>query len=68
MPHLWQCQGVRRPDTTAGAVRQGSLRELNLAVVLGRIAAAERPPSRAELASEAQDEPSADRRHVELVQ
>ncbi|MFG2104475.1 ROK family protein [Micromonospora echinaurantiaca] len=52
MPHLWQCQGVRRPDTTAGAVRQGSLRELNLAVVLGRIAAAERPPSRAELAAE----------------
>ncbi|MEU8297915.1 ROK family protein [Micromonospora sp. NPDC048909] len=36
----------------AGAVRQGSLRELNLAVVLGRIAAAERPPSRADLAAE----------------
>ncbi|WP_406105546.1 ROK family protein [Micromonospora globbae] len=35
-----------------GAVRQGSLRELNLAVVLGRIAAAERPPSRADLAAE----------------
>ncbi|MFD0785804.1 sugar kinase, partial [Micromonospora azadirachtae] len=35
-----------------GAVRQGSLRELNLAVVLGRIAAAERPPSRAVLATE----------------
>ncbi|MGK5742436.1 ROK family transcriptional regulator [Micromonospora sp. URMC 103] len=35
-----------------GAVRQGSLRELNLAVVLGRIAAADRPPSRAELAAE----------------
>ncbi|MGS2616974.1 ROK family protein [Micromonospora sp. LZ34] len=52
MPHLWQCQGVRRPDTPAAAVRQGSLRELNLAVVLGRIAAAGRPPSRAELAAE----------------
>ncbi|MER7440516.1 ROK family protein [Micromonospora avicenniae] len=35
-----------------GAVRQGSLRELNLAVVLGRIAAADRPPSRAVLATE----------------
>ncbi|WP_207915547.1 ROK family transcriptional regulator [Micromonospora sp. 15K316] len=35
-----------------GAVRQGSLRELNLAVVLGRIAAADRPPSRADLAAE----------------
>ncbi|MEV4811536.1 ROK family protein [Micromonospora avicenniae] len=35
-----------------GAVRQGSLRELNLAVVLGRIAAAARPPSRAVLATE----------------
>ncbi|MFI6264665.1 ROK family protein [Micromonospora sp. NPDC051006] len=39
-------------STPAGAVRQGSLRELNLAVVLGRIAAAERPPSRADLAAE----------------
>ncbi|MFI7605689.1 ROK family protein [Micromonospora sp. NPDC049366] len=36
----------------ASAVRQGSLRELNLAVVLGRIAAAERAPSRADLAAE----------------
>ncbi|WSG08152.1 ROK family transcriptional regulator [Micromonospora sp. NBC_01739] len=36
----------------AGAVRQGSLRELNLALVLGRIAAAPRPPSRASLAAE----------------
>ncbi|MEU5906060.1 ROK family transcriptional regulator [Micromonospora sp. NPDC047467] len=35
----------------AGAARQGSLRELNLALVLGRIAAAERPPSRADLAT-----------------
>ncbi|MEU4676942.1 ROK family protein [Micromonospora sp. NPDC023737] len=35
-----------------GAVRQGSLRELNLAVVLDRIAAADRPPSRAVLATE----------------
>ncbi|MET7751202.1 ROK family transcriptional regulator [Micromonospora sp. NPDC005367] len=35
-----------------GAVRQGSLRELNLAVVLGRIATADRPPSRAVLATE----------------
>ncbi|MFC4019407.1 ROK family protein [Micromonospora sp. GCM10011542] len=35
----------------AGAVRQGSLRELNLALVLGRIAAADRPPSRADLAA-----------------
>ncbi|MFF5181494.1 ROK family protein [Micromonospora sp. NPDC000316] len=34
-----------------GAVRQGSLRELNLALVLGRIAAADRPPSRADLAT-----------------
>ncbi|MGC4795251.1 ROK family transcriptional regulator [Micromonospora saelicesensis] len=35
----------------AGAVRQGSLRELNLALVLGRIAMADRPPSRADLAT-----------------
>ncbi|MCF0092187.1 MULTISPECIES: ROK family transcriptional regulator [unclassified Micromonospora] len=35
----------------AGAARQGSLRELNLALVLGRIAAADRPPSRADLAT-----------------
>jgi predicted NBD/HSP70 family sugar kinase len=35
----------------AGAVRQGSLREINLALLLGRIAAAPRPPSRAELAT-----------------
>ncbi|MEU4568222.1 ROK family protein [Micromonospora sp. NPDC023956] len=34
-----------------GAVRQASLRELNLALLLGRIAAAPRPPSRAELAT-----------------
>ncbi|MEV4213720.1 ROK family transcriptional regulator [Micromonospora sp. NPDC049662] len=34
-----------------GAARQGSLRELNLALVLGRIAAADRPPSRADLAT-----------------
>ncbi|WP_433387207.1 ROK family protein [Micromonospora sp. KLBMP9576] len=42
---------MTRPDAPAGAVRQGSLREWNLAVVLGRIAAADRPPSRAELAT-----------------
>ncbi|MFI6824942.1 ROK family protein [Micromonospora sp. NPDC050187] len=35
----------------AGAVRQASLREINLALLLGRIAAAHRPPSRAELAT-----------------
>ncbi|MGV9215397.1 ROK family protein [Micromonospora sp. RB23] len=35
----------------AGAARQASLRELNLALVLGRIAAADRPPSRADLAT-----------------
>ncbi|WBB66767.1 ROK family protein [Micromonospora sp. WMMD812] len=39
-------------SAAAGAVRQGSLRELNLAVVLGRIAVADRPPSRADLAAE----------------
>ncbi|MFE9656718.1 ROK family protein [Micromonospora sp. NPDC006431] len=50
MAALWQCQGVTSAST-AGAVRQGSLRELNLAVVLRRIAAAERPPSRAEIAA-----------------
>ncbi|MEE3918322.1 hypothetical protein V2I01_06050 [Micromonospora sp. BRA006-A] len=38
--------------STAGAVRQGSLRELNLAVVLRRIAAADRPPSRAGIAAD----------------
>lgn len=50
MTAVWQCQGVTS-TSTAGAVRQGSLRELNLAVVLRRIAAADRPPSRAELAA-----------------
>jgi predicted NBD/HSP70 family sugar kinase len=48
---VWQCQGVSPPTAPAGAVRQGSLRELNLALVLGRIAAADRPPSRADLAA-----------------
>ncbi|MEV1143089.1 sugar kinase, partial [Micromonospora sp. NPDC049799] len=43
---------MSRPDSPAGAVRQASLRELNLALVLGRIAAADRPPSRADLAAE----------------
>lgn len=42
---------MTRPDAPPGAVRQGSLRDWNLAVVLGRIAAADRPPSRAELAA-----------------
>ncbi|MER7335523.1 ROK family transcriptional regulator [Micromonospora sp. NPDC000119] len=42
---------MTRPDAPPGAVRQGSLREWNLAVVLDRIAAADRPPSRAELAA-----------------
>ncbi|MEV0427472.1 ROK family transcriptional regulator [Micromonospora sp. NPDC050495] len=50
MTAVWQCQGVTS-TSTAGAVRQGSLRELNLAVVLRRIAAADRPPSRAEIAA-----------------
>ncbi|WP_319463229.1 ROK family protein [Micromonospora sp. RTP1Z1] len=50
MAPLWHCQAVTSPST-AGAVRQGSLRELNLAVVLRRIAAADRPPSRAEIAA-----------------
>lgn len=51
MAGLWHCQGVT--DTrTAGAVRQGSLRELNLAVVLRRIATTGRPPSRAEIAAD----------------
>ncbi|NES15563.1 MULTISPECIES: ROK family transcriptional regulator [Micromonospora] len=49
MTAVWQCQGVT--STSTGAVRQGSLRELNLAVVLRRIAAADRPPSRADLAA-----------------
>ncbi|TWJ26270.1 ROK family protein [Micromonospora endolithica] len=48
---MWQCQGVSRTVAPAGAVRQGSLRELNLALVLDRIAAAARPPSRADLAA-----------------
>ncbi|MEU8023427.1 MULTISPECIES: ROK family transcriptional regulator [Micromonospora] len=48
---MWHCQGVTRPAPVPGAVRQGSLRELNLAVVLGRIAAAPRPPSRADVAA-----------------
>ncbi|MFG3576290.1 ROK family protein [Micromonospora chersina] len=50
MAVVWQCQAVNS-TSSAGAVRQGSLRELNLAVVLRRIAAADRPPSRAELAA-----------------
>ncbi|MFF5175037.1 ROK family protein [Micromonospora sp. NPDC000089] len=51
MAVVWQCQEVT--DTqAAGAVRQGSLRELNLAVVLGRIADAQRAPSRADLAAQ----------------
>ncbi|PZF92180.1 sugar kinase [Micromonospora deserti] len=49
---MWHCQGVSRPEPPAGAVRQGSLREWNLTLVLDRIAAADRPPSRAELAAE----------------
>lgn len=49
MAAMWQCQAVT--STSSGAVRQGSLRELNLAVVLRRIAAADRPPSRADLAA-----------------
>ncbi len=48
---MWQCQGVTRPAVPAAAARQGSLREHNLALVLGRIAAADRPPSRADLAT-----------------
>ncbi|MBY8873339.1 ROK family protein [Micromonospora sp. PLK6-60] len=51
MTGVWQCQGVTT-TSAVGAVRQGSLRELNLAVVLGRIAAAARPPSRADLATD----------------
>ncbi|MEH0822295.1 MULTISPECIES: ROK family protein [unclassified Micromonospora] len=51
MTALWHCQGVTS-TSTAGAVRQGSLRELNLAVVLGRIAAADQPPSRAGIADQ----------------
>ncbi|WBB79515.1 ROK family transcriptional regulator [Micromonospora sp. WMMD882] len=39
-------------STPAGAVRQTSLREINLALLLGRIAAAPRPPSRADLAAD----------------
>ncbi|MEV4693871.1 sugar kinase, partial [Micromonospora echinospora] len=50
MAAMWQCQEVTSAST-AGAVRQGSLRELNLAVVLRRIAAADRPPSRAGIAA-----------------
>ncbi|WP_229403146.1 ROK family transcriptional regulator [Micromonospora okii] len=42
---------MTRPAAASGAVRQGTLRELNLAVVLGRIAAAPRPPSRADVAA-----------------
>ncbi|MDG4795931.1 ROK family transcriptional regulator [Micromonospora sp. WMMD1082] len=52
MTTVWHCQGVNAPAAPAGAVRQGSLRELNLALVLGRIAAAPSPPSRAALAAE----------------
>ncbi|TDC32567.1 ROK family protein [Micromonospora sp. KC213] len=48
---VWHCQAVTSANI-AGAVRQGSLRELNLAVVLGRIAAADRPPSRAAIAAD----------------
>ena len=53
---MWHCQDVTQPGTgqvgTAGtAVRQASLREHNLALVLRHITAAERPPSRADLAT-----------------
>ncbi|MEU8316494.1 ROK family protein [Micromonospora sp. NPDC048887] len=51
MAAMWQCQEVTS-TSIAGAVRQGSLRELNLAVVLRRIAAADRPPSRAGIAAD----------------
>ncbi|MEU1751637.1 ROK family protein [Micromonospora matsumotoense] len=51
MAVLWHCQGVTE-TRTVGAVRQGSLRELNLAVVLRRIASTTRPPSRAEIAAD----------------
>ncbi|WP_420118420.1 ROK family protein [Micromonospora sp.] len=51
MAVLWHCQGVTE-TRTVGAVRQGSLRELNLAVVLRRIASTGRPPSRAEIAAD----------------
>ncbi|MEV4726671.1 ROK family protein, partial [Micromonospora humida] len=51
MAVLWHCQGVTE-TRTVGAVRQGSLRELNLAVVLRRIAGTGRPPSRAEIAAD----------------
>ncbi|SBT46533.1 ROK family protein [Micromonospora auratinigra] len=50
MAAVWQCQAVT--STSTGAVRQGSLRQLNLAVVLRRIATADRPPSRAEIAAD----------------
>ncbi|XXG07743.1 ROK family transcriptional regulator [Micromonospora sp. SH-82] len=43
---------MSRVSSPVGAARQSSLRELNLALVLGRIAAAGRPPSRADLAAE----------------
>lgn len=42
---------MQHQATPTGAVRQASLRELNLAVVLGRIATAPRPPSRADVAA-----------------
>jgi predicted NBD/HSP70 family sugar kinase len=53
---LWHCQDVTQPGTdqvgTAGtAVRQASLRAHNLALVLRHLTAAERPPSRADLAA-----------------
>ncbi|MFC0006057.1 ROK family transcriptional regulator [Micromonospora siamensis] len=48
---MWHCQEVTS-TSAVGAVRQGSLRELNLALVLGRIAAAPTPPSRADLAAD----------------
>ncbi|MEH0936374.1 ROK family protein [Micromonospora psammae] len=51
MTVVWHCQAVNS-SRTAGAVRQGSLRELNLAVVLRRIAAADPPPSRARIAAD----------------
>lgn len=51
---MWQCQDVSSPVSAppGAAVRQASLREINLALLLGRIAAAPRPPSRAELAAD----------------
>jgi predicted NBD/HSP70 family sugar kinase len=56
LARLWHCQGVRHRSTSRGGhldvpVRQASLREHNLALVLRHVATGAAPPSRAGVAA-----------------